>query len=769
VPLLGALLLVLLLGTNAYAAQNDTLLVSRATGPAGAGADASSYAPSISGDGDRVAFETIATNLGAEQLQDGGVFVRSLSQNTLTLVNRASGAAGPVANSSSYGATISANGRYVAFVSYATNLDPADNDPDLASAQIFVRDLQTNTTTLVSRANGAAGAMPNADAGGQAISSDGRYVVFSTSASNLTSDDTDFSEDVYVRDRVANTTTLVTRPVLNVPKGDGGAYGPTISDDGRFIAFLTNRDDLVAQGTEDEFSSDVLVKDMQTGKIELVSRASGATGAPADSDSGHPTISDDGRFVSFNSLGANLSTDDDDAFTDVFVRDLKESTTKLVTVVPGVPQSSDPAGESFADSISGDGRYITFSSTAPGLHTDGVVDPGQAEPISDIFVRDMEKGTTTLVSRATGPTGASGNDFSSASVVSADGRVIAFASVATNLDPAAVQAPPPPDDDTFNDPISNVYAREVLGPNAVPGGRSGGPPGCPFQGHLVVGTTKADVRHGGSGTDVMFGLAGSDTLRAGGGRDCVYGQAGRDRLLGQGAADWLFGGPGADRLDGGHGNDHLRGQDGADQLRGASGGDRLVGGTGATGSTAAPAPTGSAAAARTTTQAAAPATTTSATTAAATTSQADRATTTSTPATAPSAAAHTPTRSPAARARTTSRSWTKPITSRPTASGSSGAEGLDVATRLGSARHPGTNGDIGALDGRRCEARSRRYGRCRTAAWHGGCCISPLMSSDGVKTMSGWRRTSWSAIAGSRSCCRRAWMSGCRPITSRGL
>lgn len=577
--LLGGLLLSLIVAPAASGAQNDTLLVSRADGPTGAGADGSSFAPSISADGDLVAFDSTATNLRLEASGEASnVFVRSLSKNTLVLASRADGPSGAAGNSSSFSPTISADGRYVAFLSYATNLAAGDTDPQNETSDIFVRDLQTDTTVLVSRASGPAGAKGDLDSYGQAISADGRYVTFVSTASNLTPDDPDGLEDVFVRDLKTNTTTLVSHPVLDMPKNEGQTNSPSISADGRFIAFLSARDDLSAQSTPVEFSADILVKDMQTQKIELVSRADGPVGAPADDDSGHPSISADGRFVSFHSFATNLSPNDDKRLTDVFIRDRQASTTQLVSVVPGVPQSEDAAGDSFADSISGDGRYVTFNSSAPGLDLGGTTMNQFDEVVADIFVRDTKTNTTTLVSRATGPAGAPGNDFSSSSVVSGDGRFVAYSSVATNLDPDAVKVDATSEE---GEPVSNVYARDVLGPQTVPNPHpGGGPPGCPVRGRLIAGTAKADVRHGGSGSDVMFGLAGGDTLRGGRGRDCLYGGLGRDRLYGQTSADWLFGGPGADRLDGGHGNDRLRGQDGADRLRAGPGRDRLVGGNG---------------------------------------------------------------------------------------------------------------------------------------------------------------------------------------------
>jgi Tol biopolymer transport system component len=579
--LLGAILLTsvaALAASPAWAAKDDTLLVSRASGPKGAGGTGGSFAPSISADGRLVAFESVADNLQADDRDAvSDVFVRDIVGDTLTLVSRAGGAKGAGGDDASSAPAISADGRYVAFVSLAGNLDAADTDGAERRSDVYVRDLKTNTTRLVSRASGAGAAKANGESYGPSISGDGRYVAFVSVATNLDAQDTDDTEDIYVRDLKTATTTLVTRPVLNVPKNLASSTSPSISANGRFVAFLTGRDDLSAASSPTDYANDVLVRDMQTGAVELVSRATGPDGAPADDDAGHPTISADGRLVAFHSLATNLAAGDDKRYTDVFVRDREAKTTALVTAIPGVPQSSTAGGEAISDAISGDGRYVTFNTSAPGLYPDGGHLNAMGEPVSDVFVRDLKAGTTTLVSRASGAAGAYANDWSSNSVVSDGGRFVAFASSATNLHPDAVAAANTGEDE---EPANDIYVRDVLGPTGVARARADAPPRCPANGRVITGTERADVRTGGPASDVMFGLAGNDVLRGAGGRDCLYGQLGSDRLLGQGAGDWLWGGPGSDGLDGGPGGDRLRGQDGNDRLAGGSGRDSLTGGAG---------------------------------------------------------------------------------------------------------------------------------------------------------------------------------------------
>ena len=395
------------------------------------------------------------------------------------LVSRASGAAGVKGNGNSHLGRVSADGRHVAFASESNNLAPGTSGGD----QVYVRDLQTLVTSVVSRADGALGEPGNDQSHEPAISGDGRFVAFRSSASNLVSADTDTGSDVYVRDLQLGTTTLVSRADgLGGPKADLGAFRPAISADGRYVAFLSS-----ATNLEGSSPSEIrtYVRDVRTGATILASRADGASGAPASS--GDPTISGNGRYVVFSSAAA-LSADDVDTDADIFIRDLEQRTTSLVTKpLAGGPYT---VGQSRDAAVSADGRYVgvlwvggpAFSSpsfayrqdlltgaTALASAADGVDPPsspsvgnsvigggdvalspdgrfvvfttsdfltndGDRDLTDDVFVRDMEGATTTLVSRASGATGAKGNDASFAATISAGGRV-AFTSLAFNLVP----------------------------------------------------------------------------------------------------------------------------------------------------------------------------------------------------------------------------------------------------------------------------------------------------------------------------------------------
>ena len=185
-------------------------LVSRASGAAGAKGSFGSSAAGISGDGRVVSFSSGASNFVPEDRDGfGDVYARDLQTDTTTLVSRASGVTGANSNGPSYGMSLSADGRFVAFQSLASNLSADDGD---ATSDVYVRDLQTNTTTLVSRASGASGVKGNGGSSGASLSADGRLVAFHSVASNLSADDHDASFDVFVRDLQTGTTTLVSRP-----------------------------------------------------------------------------------------------------------------------------------------------------------------------------------------------------------------------------------------------------------------------------------------------------------------------------------------------------------------------------------------------------------------------------------------------------------------------------------------------------------------------------------------------------------------------------
>jgi Tol biopolymer transport system component len=554
------------------AARDDLDLVSR--NAAGVAADDSSSFPSISGDGNVVLFSSGANNLSAED-DDAvfNVFVRDLASGRTTLVNRATGLDGAVADAGGvWIPRVSGDGTRVAFDSAAANLATDDNN---LYADIFVRDIAAGTTTFVSRASGLAGAAPTGGSFRPAISADGNRVAFSSSAVELSDEDAGTLEDVFLRDLTTNITTLVSRE--SGFAGTGGtsvSYEPALSADGRYVAFISDADNLST--ADDNLYSNIFVRDTALGTTILANRAGGAAGPAANSFSGSPAISADGRLVAFGSSATNLSPDDTDTRFDVYVRDTVTDTTLLVSSRGEAPTSDNAGGPA----ISADGRYVAFQS-GPPMVSKGV------QPLTSVYVRDLQAGTTTLVSRAPGPAGAVADGPAGAAAISADGRYVAFHSDADNLSADDV--------DTFR----GIFRRDVLG--AAASSSAGGPAGpgqgttaattgrCAGKAATIVGTAKRDVIRGTAKRDVIAALGGNDLVRGLGGNDLIclgagndrgIGGAGADRILGQAGTDRLVGGLGRDLLEGGLGRDLLLGGAGLDRLLGLAGRDRAVGGAG---------------------------------------------------------------------------------------------------------------------------------------------------------------------------------------------
>jgi Tol biopolymer transport system component len=534
--------------------EPQTQLVSRA-GLKGKGGDANSVDPSISADGRYVAFVSRAGNLDpAAPGPRQQVFVRDMQTGKTTLVSRASGAAGAAGNFASREPSISADGRYVAFASGATNLSPEAP----TSGNIFVRDLATDTTILVSRASAPGNALADEYSSDPSISADGRHVAFESSASNLSSEDADVPSepvDIFVRDLDTETTELVSRASgATGAAATADSFAPSISGDGRYVAFSSRSELAPEDFDQPSFPEDVFVRDRVAATTTLVSRATGPTGKASDVESAEAAISADGTHVAFRS-DAKL-TGQGGYTPNLFVRDVPAATTALVTV--GLePRAGRPF---FHPSISADGRYVAFE-------TGGSLTKVDAGNRVDVFARDMQKGITVAVSRASGSVGLPGDGPSFNSSISADGSFVAFDSRATNLSGAD------------SDDASDVFRRSVAyvpdKPLPTCAGRPATLIGTPGP-DKIKGTKRSDVIIALGGNDQIEGFSGGDTICAGAGKDVV--DAGPNG--GHGGDDLVLGGPGDDHLSIGPELGTLKGEGGNDVLIGSKGGDNLYGGAG---------------------------------------------------------------------------------------------------------------------------------------------------------------------------------------------
>ena len=305
---------------------------------------------------------------------------------------------------------VSADGRYVAFTSAAPNLvsDDTNNTWD-----VLVHDRRTGTTSRISASS--AGVPGDSSSYGQAMSPDGRYVSFTSDATNLVPGDTNGAYDGFVHDRRTGTTSRVTVTDAGT-QATARSYAPAISADARFVAFVSDATDLVPGDTNGV--ADIFLRDRRAGTTVLVS------GAHADAPSDAPVISADGRYVAFTSEAA-LVPGDTNGVADVFLRDLRAGTTVRVSLTADGGQAA--GGGSYAPTISADGRHVVFGSDA------GDLVPGDSNGVADVFLRDLRAGSTVRVSLAAD--GGQPDDASYGGVLSRDSRLVAFASAATNLVP----------------------------------------------------------------------------------------------------------------------------------------------------------------------------------------------------------------------------------------------------------------------------------------------------------------------------------------------
>ncbi len=378
---------------------------------AGRQADDDSYSASISGDGRYVAFYSEATNLVANDSNAASdVFVRDRSGGRTERVSVDS--AGGQANGASARPSISRNGQRVAFESDAADLVAGDNNGD---ADVFVRDRGDDETTRVSVS--LVGGNPNNHSGGASISRNGRFVAFESYATNLVAGDTNGVADVFVRDLESGTTARVSLR-SNGAQGDTASYDPAISGSGRYVVFESEATNLVRGDVNGD--SDIFVHDRRTGRTRRASIRS--DGRAVNGDSSDPAISGNGSRVAFVSVSSHLVGRDTNRVSDVFVRDLRAKTTRRVTVSTSDEQAN---GWSYSPAISADGRHVAFESYGAMLVSGSIVGVG------NIFVRDLVAEKTRLVS--VGDDGSMADDDLRSPSLSTDGRFVAFDGFATNL------------------------------------------------------------------------------------------------------------------------------------------------------------------------------------------------------------------------------------------------------------------------------------------------------------------------------------------------
>lgn len=379
----------------------------------GAQATGSSIAPAVSADGRFVAFESNATNLVPDDTNGmSDVFVQDVWTGETTRASVAPN--GAESDRGGYSPAISGDGRYVAFQSFATNLVPGAVN---GSLQIYVKD---RTSGAVARASvDSAGTPANAHCMDPGLSADGRFVTFQTLANNLVPGDTNSHWDVFVHDLRTGITARASVGSGGVESTEGGTHG-RVSADGRYVVFECIGDDLVPGDTNNV--QDIFVHDLL---LDLTARVSlNSVGAEASDWCRNGSISADGTVVVFESFASLLVLHDTNQTWDVFARDLTTNETRAVSLRHG-GDGQTANGASGTPSISPDGRYVAFQSEATDLTGDG-----DSNGAPDVFVHDRSTGETVRASVDTCGGQASG---ASTLAAAANGGIVAFESRANDL------------------------------------------------------------------------------------------------------------------------------------------------------------------------------------------------------------------------------------------------------------------------------------------------------------------------------------------------
>jgi len=383
--------------------------------------------PSVSSDGRFVAFSSYASDL-VEGDTNGVPDVFVHDRFTKKTVRVSVDSTGAQANDSGLypDVAISADGRFVTFDSVATNLVPDDTN---RNSDVFVHDMLTGVTECVSvDSTGKPARYPTsfntAGSDSPAISGDGRYVLFHSSGVNLVGGDNNQLQDVFVRDRHTGTTTRVSvNSAGQQPTTEDTFFYSAISSDGRYAAFASR--DPVFKPVDDHVTH-VYVHDRELHTTTLVSRAT--DGTPGTADSGSPGLSADGRYVSFYSSASNLVSNDTNGSADMFVHDRVTGTVQRVSVASDGSQGARPSNDTgyfpgYPGEFSADGRFIAFQSSLLGL-VEADTNGG-----ADIFVHDRASGATTRASvDSAGNQPADDGQWSSQPVITADGRTVVFQS-----------------------------------------------------------------------------------------------------------------------------------------------------------------------------------------------------------------------------------------------------------------------------------------------------------------------------------------------------
>lgn len=374
----------------------------------------------ISSDGRFQIFDSLATNLvGGDTNSATDIFIKDFQTGEIKRLSTSSTGQEGNGTSVSSANSLSADGRYVVFHSDATNLVSGDTN---SQTDIFRKDLLTDEIIRVSTSSSGSEASDGFSRSAS-ISADGRYVVFQSAATNLVSADTNGQYDIFRKDLLTGELMRASTSSSGLQASDGNSTGSSISADGRYVLFNSTSTDLV--GGDTNGVADLFRRDMLTGEIIRVSTSSSGVEATGGSTASG-TLSSDGRYVVFTSSATNLISGDTNALADIFRKDIQTGETiRVSTSSTGIQTTGGASGIS---SMSNDGRYVVFSSSATNLV------PGDTNAQSDVFVKDLQTNQTRRVnlSENGSQTDSGSIQFAGNASISADGRYVFFRSTFTD-------------------------------------------------------------------------------------------------------------------------------------------------------------------------------------------------------------------------------------------------------------------------------------------------------------------------------------------------
>lgn len=517
------------------------------------GSPTASGSATVSADGRFVAFQGGWTGFGSENNNAIDVFVKDMVTGGVT--NEHKSEAGAFGGSGSGRPVISADGLSLAFVSTSQLLSPTSTPSNTVYvASTTSGAIEAVSTNLLGQFGNEGGDYPD-------LSADGRYVVFESRSTNLAPGGNVTFEDIYLKDRGTGALTRISTS-LTGGDGNGESRYAKISADGRYVVFQSAASNLT--NGDDNGRIDIFLWDRNTGSLLNITK--GATG---NNDSLRPDVGFDsgyGGVVVFDTGAALVAADTNNA-TDVYAYDIGSGTFSLVSAAANGTVAVNGAQEG---AVSGDGRFVVFRSGSTNLVA------GDTNGYADIFVKDLFTGAIALVSRLPG---AQGNQSASASPeISIGGDWIVFSSSASNLTGTDGNGGFP---DVFR--VSNPLLKDTL---------QGGAGNDTY----IIARNDVIIEQAGGGIDLVqssishtlganienLTLTGTTNLNGtgNGANNSITGNAGANRLGGLGGNDTLTGAAGNDTLDGGLGNDRLIGGDGTDSLIGGDGNDTLDGGLG---------------------------------------------------------------------------------------------------------------------------------------------------------------------------------------------